>query len=161
MIGHPKHVSKALEVGVDLICPQAGEGGGHIGDMPASILIPAVVDEVRKEVSSHRWTRLGRRCRRRVRRSRSHSKFGLGRSSRVGPGTFAPIPRHIRPDYEKGEVVEKSTNEGTTFSGTIEDRRRVYGSNVLPVCKSKYLLQLMWLALKDKVLVSPSHFYLY
>jgi NAD(P)H-dependent flavin oxidoreductase YrpB (nitropropane dioxygenase family) len=46
MIGHPKHVPKALEAGVDLICAQAGEGGGHTGDMPASILIPAVVDEV-------------------------------------------------------------------------------------------------------------------
>lgn len=51
MIGHPKHVAKALEVGVDLICPQAGEGGGHTGDMPASILIPAVVDEVKGKKS--------------------------------------------------------------------------------------------------------------
>ena len=51
MIGHPKHVAKALEVGVDLICAQAGEGGGHTGDMPASILIPAVVDEVRGKKS--------------------------------------------------------------------------------------------------------------
>lgn len=47
IIGHPKHVSKALAVGVDLICAQAGEGGGHTGDMPASILIPAVVDQVK------------------------------------------------------------------------------------------------------------------
>ena len=44
MVGHPKHVSKALDVGVDLICAQAGEGGGHTGDVPASILIPACVD---------------------------------------------------------------------------------------------------------------------
>jgi len=51
MIGHPKHVAKALEVGVDLICAQAGEGGGHTGDMPASILIPAVVDEVKGKKS--------------------------------------------------------------------------------------------------------------
>jgi len=51
MVGHPKHVSKALEVGVDLICAQAGEGGGHTGDMPASILIPAVVDEVKGKKS--------------------------------------------------------------------------------------------------------------
>jgi len=51
MIGHPKHVSKALEVGVDLICAQAGEGGGHTGDMPASILIPAVVDAVKGKKS--------------------------------------------------------------------------------------------------------------
>jgi NAD(P)H-dependent flavin oxidoreductase YrpB (nitropropane dioxygenase family) len=47
MVGHPKHVMKALEVGVDLICAQAGEGGGHTGDIPASILIPACVDAVK------------------------------------------------------------------------------------------------------------------
>ncbi|PBK72283.1 2-nitropropane dioxygenase [Armillaria solidipes] len=47
MVGHPKHVAKALEVGVDIICAQAGEGGGHTGDTPASILIPACVDAVK------------------------------------------------------------------------------------------------------------------
>jgi len=47
MVGHPKHVQKALDVGVDIICAQAGEGGGHTGDIPASILIPACVDAVR------------------------------------------------------------------------------------------------------------------
>ncbi|TCD69490.1 hypothetical protein EIP91_007420 [Steccherinum ochraceum] len=52
MVGHPKHVPKALEVGCDLICAQAGEGGGHTGDIPASILIPACVDAVRGHKSS-------------------------------------------------------------------------------------------------------------
>ncbi|KAF8892184.1 2-nitropropane dioxygenase [Infundibulicybe gibba] len=47
MVGHPKHVAKALAAGVDLICAQAGEGGGHTGDIPASILIPACVDAVK------------------------------------------------------------------------------------------------------------------
>ena len=51
MVGHPKHVPKALEAGVDLICAQAGEGGGHTGDVPASILIPACVDAVRGHAS--------------------------------------------------------------------------------------------------------------
>jgi NAD(P)H-dependent flavin oxidoreductase YrpB (nitropropane dioxygenase family) len=46
MIGHPKHVKKALAAGVDILCAQAGEGGGHTGDVPASILIPACVDLV-------------------------------------------------------------------------------------------------------------------
>ncbi|KAI0831155.1 2-nitropropane dioxygenase [Trametes gibbosa] len=44
MIGHPKHVAKALAQGVDIICAQGGEGGGHTGETPFSILIPAVVD---------------------------------------------------------------------------------------------------------------------
>ncbi|KAF8636616.1 hypothetical protein AX17_003426 [Amanita inopinata Kibby_2008] len=44
MIGHPKHVAKVLAQGVDIICAQGGEGGGHTGDTPFSILIPTVVD---------------------------------------------------------------------------------------------------------------------
>lgn len=51
MVGHPKHVAKALAVGVDLICPQGGEGGGHTGDTPASVLIPACVDAVKGKKS--------------------------------------------------------------------------------------------------------------
>jgi len=51
MVGHPKHVEKAIAVGVDLICAQAGEGGGHTGDIPATILIPACVDICKKHVS--------------------------------------------------------------------------------------------------------------
>ncbi|RDW91036.1 hypothetical protein BP5796_02201 [Coleophoma crateriformis] len=44
MIGHPKHVKKCLDLGVDMICAQGGEGGGHTGDVPTTVLIPAVVD---------------------------------------------------------------------------------------------------------------------
>merc|ERR1711988_1595011 len=51
MIGHVKHVEKALEVGVDIICAQGGEGGGHTGDIPTSILLPKVVDAVRGKMS--------------------------------------------------------------------------------------------------------------
>lgn len=42
MIGHPKHVKKCLEVGADIVCAQGGEGGGHTGDVPTTVLIPTV-----------------------------------------------------------------------------------------------------------------------
>ena len=61
------------------------------------------------------------------------------------------------PAGEKGKAVEKSPHEGGAYGGSVEDRQRGYGSNILPARKSKSLLQLMWLALKDEVLVSPSH----
>lgn len=48
MVGAPKHAVKACELGVDLICAQAGEGGGHTGSIPFSLLIPEVVDICRK-----------------------------------------------------------------------------------------------------------------
>lgn len=44
MVGHPRHAVKALELGVDIVCAQGGEGGGHTGDVANSVLIPAVVD---------------------------------------------------------------------------------------------------------------------
>lgn len=39
MVGHPKHVAKALAAGVDIICAQGTEGGGHTGDIATSVLM--------------------------------------------------------------------------------------------------------------------------
>ncbi|KAJ9645389.1 hypothetical protein H2199_003397 [Coniosporium tulheliwenetii] len=59
MVGAPKHAVKALDAGVDIVCAQGGEGGGHTGDIANSILIPAVVDVARRYKSpltgSRRW----------------------------------------------------------------------------------------------------------
>lgn len=51
MIGHPKHVAKVIDAGVDVVIAQGGEGGGHTGDIPFSVLIPSVVDSCRGKVS--------------------------------------------------------------------------------------------------------------
>ena len=52
MIGHPKHVKYALAAGVDIICCQGTEAGGHTGDIASSVLIPACVDACRGRISS-------------------------------------------------------------------------------------------------------------
>jgi P-type Ca2+ transporter type 2C len=39
------------------------------------------------------------------------------------------------------------------YMATLETRRRIFGENTLPPTQCKTLLELMWLALKDKVLV--------
>jgi NAD(P)H-dependent flavin oxidoreductase YrpB (nitropropane dioxygenase family) len=44
MVGAPKHAEKALKAGVDIVCAQGEEGGGHTGNIPFTILIPAVAD---------------------------------------------------------------------------------------------------------------------
>merc|ERR1719428_1502881 len=51
MIGSPNHVKKALDAGVDIICAQGGEGGGHTGEVGTSILIPMVVDLCKGKLS--------------------------------------------------------------------------------------------------------------
>ena len=54
---------------------------------------------------------------------------------------------------ERGEAGVEGRS-GAQWEAGMEDRRRVYGRNELPERKSKSLLLLMWLAFKDKVLVS-------
>ncbi|KAK6063589.1 2-nitropropane dioxygenase [Seiridium cupressi] len=41
LVGHPKHVAKACAAGADIICAQGSEAGGHTGEIPTSILLPA------------------------------------------------------------------------------------------------------------------------
>ena len=49
-IGLPKHAVKAIELGADAVTVQGGEGGGHTGSVPTSLLIPQVVDVVEGRV---------------------------------------------------------------------------------------------------------------
>jgi NAD(P)H-dependent flavin oxidoreductase YrpB (nitropropane dioxygenase family) len=51
MVGHPKHVQKALSRGADIICAHGGEGGGHTGDVPLRVMIPEVVRLCDKKIS--------------------------------------------------------------------------------------------------------------
>ncbi|CAI7660712.1 unnamed protein product [Penicillium palitans] len=44
MVGAPKHAHKAFKAGVDI----GGEGGGHTGEVPFSVLVPAIVDVARE-----------------------------------------------------------------------------------------------------------------
>ncbi|KAJ7650379.1 Ca-transporting ATPase [Roridomyces roridus] len=89
----------------------------------------------------------------------SGSSLGDGR-----PGAGGGVSH--RHDPEKGADTvpaitltdpqgEKSTDWNSTaaFDASLDDRRRVYGENVLPRRASKSLLSLMFTALKDKVLV--------
>ena len=45
-IGAKRHAEKVLEWGVDAVLVQGGEGGGHTGAVPTSVLLPQVVDAV-------------------------------------------------------------------------------------------------------------------
>lgn len=49
-IGLPKHAIKAVEMGADAVTVQGGEGGGHTGSVPTTLLLPQVVDAVGAQV---------------------------------------------------------------------------------------------------------------
>ena len=45
-VGAVKHAVKAVQLGADIITIQGGEGGGHTGSVPTSLLLPQVLDAV-------------------------------------------------------------------------------------------------------------------
>jgi NAD(P)H-dependent flavin oxidoreductase YrpB (nitropropane dioxygenase family) len=50
-IGAKRHAEKVMEWGVDAVLVQGGEGGGHTGSVPTTLLLPQVVDAVGSDVA--------------------------------------------------------------------------------------------------------------
>jgi Ca2+-transporting ATPase len=84
--------------------------------------------------------------------TRTHYKHG-------GLGASHPHDSEKLPDNEKTheivltETSGAPTDDGSAFNASFDDRKNIYGKNVLPTRVSKTLLQLIWAAMKDKVLV--------
>jgi NAD(P)H-dependent flavin oxidoreductase YrpB (nitropropane dioxygenase family) len=49
-VGAVKHALKMVELGVDMVNVQGGEGGGHTGSVPTTVLLPQVLDAVKVPV---------------------------------------------------------------------------------------------------------------
>lgn len=49
-VGARRHAEKVLDMGVDAVIAQGGEGGGHTGSVPTTLLLPQVVDAVGSSV---------------------------------------------------------------------------------------------------------------
>ena len=49
-VGALRHAQKMVEIGVDAITIQGGEGGGHTGSVPTTLLLPQVLDAVKVPV---------------------------------------------------------------------------------------------------------------
>ncbi|KAJ9096327.1 hypothetical protein QFC21_005147 [Naganishia friedmannii] len=80
---------------------------------------------------------------------------GLGTDAINGLSNL-PIPAGAEveaggPRGQSGNAAEKRL--GAQYNATLADRERVYGRNFVPPKKPKTLFQLMWAAMKDKVLI--------
>lgn len=78
---------------------------------------------------------------------------GLGVDPKKGLSKGTENVKATEADGSAGSVTV-TRHSGAQWTADMEARRRVYGTNDLPERKSKSLLLLMWLAFKDKVLVS-------
>src|SRR5690625_6028683 len=49
-VGLPRHAIRCVEMGADAVTVQGGEGGGHTGAVPTTLLVPQVVEAVGDQV---------------------------------------------------------------------------------------------------------------
>jgi len=78
--------------------------------------------------------------------TRVHEKHGLG------SGTSYEKPSEVVLTKSSGNIGTP-TDDQSAFTASFDDRKRVYGKNILPTRSNKTLLQLIWAAMKDEVLV--------
>ena len=79
---------------------------------------------------------------------------GLGVDPGQGLLAGAEEAKGVEEGAPRSSAEMEVRADGPQWKVGLEERRRVYGRNDLPKRKTKGLLLLMWLAFKDKVLVS-------
>jgi NAD(P)H-dependent flavin oxidoreductase YrpB (nitropropane dioxygenase family) len=99
-VGAARHAQKAVQLGADIIIAQGGEGGGHTGTVPTSILIPQVVDTVKVPVVAAGGFRDGRG----LVAALAFGATGIAMGTRFLLSAESPLPKTTAERYFKASV---------------------------------------------------------
>lgn len=94
-VGAVKHAVKAVELGANVITIQGGEGGGHTGSVPTSILLPQVLDAVDVPVVAAGGMYDGRS----LAASLAYGAAGIAMGTRFLLTSDSPVPRSALDRY--------------------------------------------------------------
>jgi NAD(P)H-dependent flavin oxidoreductase YrpB (nitropropane dioxygenase family) len=94
-IGARRHAEKVAAWGVDAVLVQGGEGGGHTGSVPTSILLPQVVDAVDIPVVGAGGFRDGRG----LVAALAYGAAGIAMGTRFLLTSDSPVPDKIKQVY--------------------------------------------------------------
>ncbi len=94
-VGALKHAVKAVELGADIVTVQGGEGGGHTGAVPTSILLPQVLDAVKVPVVAAGGFSDGRG----LAAALAWGAVGIAMGTRFLLTTDSPVPRSALDRY--------------------------------------------------------------
>jgi len=96
-VGRPRHAEKMLAAGVDALIAQGAEGGGHTGDVPTSLLVPAVVDVVAGGIPV--LAAGGFRDGRGLAAAIAWGADGIAMGTRFMMTQESPVPAHVKQMY--------------------------------------------------------------
>ena len=100
--GAVKHAAKAQKLGADAIIMQGGEGGGHTGVVPTSLLTPATVDAVDVPVIAAGGFRDGRG----LVAALAFGAAGVAMGTRFLMTAESPVPKATTDRYLKAAVTD-------------------------------------------------------
>ena len=101
-IGAKRHAEKVAAWGVDAILVQGGEGGGHTGSVPTSLLLPQVVDTVDVPVVAAGGYFDGRG----LVAALAYGASGVAMGTRFLLTTDSPVPEAVKRHYLSMSVTD-------------------------------------------------------
>jgi len=101
-VGAARHAVKAVALGADVIVAQGGEGGGHTGTVPTSLLLPQVVDAVNVPVVAAGGFHDGRG----LVAALAYGAVGIAMGTRFLLTEESPVPRETLQRYFEATVTD-------------------------------------------------------
>jgi len=99
-VGAVKHAKKMVELGVDMVVVQGGEGGGHTGSTASTILLPQVLDAVKVPVVAAGGFADGRG----LAAALAYGAHGIAMGTRFLMTKESPVPQQTKERYLKASV---------------------------------------------------------
>jgi NAD(P)H-dependent flavin oxidoreductase YrpB (nitropropane dioxygenase family) len=99
-VGAVKHAKKMVELGVDMVVVQGGEGGGHTGSVSSTILLPQVLDSVQVPVVAAGGFGDGRG----LAAALAYGAQGIAMGTRFLMTQESPVPPQTKARYVKATV---------------------------------------------------------
>jgi NAD(P)H-dependent flavin oxidoreductase YrpB (nitropropane dioxygenase family) len=101
-VGAVRHAEKAVELGADMIVAQGGEGGGHTGAVPTTLLLPQVLDAVDVPVVAAGGFYDGRG----LAAALAYGAVGIAMGTRFLLTQESPVPRETLKRYFAASVTD-------------------------------------------------------
>ena len=142
-VGLPKHAIKAVELGADVVTVQGGEGGGHTGAIPTTLLIPQVVDAVGDKVPV--VAAGGFKDGRGLLAAMAWGADGIAMGTRFLMTQESPVPRETLQRYidcsNPGNIVVSKAMDGLP--------QRMIMNELLTELEKAGALRKLWIALRN------------
>jgi NAD(P)H-dependent flavin oxidoreductase YrpB (nitropropane dioxygenase family) len=138
--GAVKHAVKAQQLGADIIIVQGGEGGGHTGPVPTSLLVPGSVDAVEVPVVAAGGYFDGRG----LVSALAYGAAGIAMGTRFLMSAESPVPAATTDRYAQAGV-----NDVTVTSQVDGMPQRVVTNELVQALETKGPLQRLLFALRN------------